>query len=97
MVPYVCYAHAHTRRMDSIISYEALVVPSDDRAPHLASLMTSPLAFTDVHARQAEVYRAGRMPHPEILMDYIAEGLGPRGWRFQVTSVLYFLVLCIVL
>ncbi|KAF7792106.1 hypothetical protein EIP86_003136 [Pleurotus ostreatoroseus] len=74
--------------MDSIISYEALVVPSDDRAPHLASLMTSPLAFTDVHARQAEVYRAGRMPHPEILMDYIAEGLGPRGWRFQLLEAL---------
>ncbi|KAJ3540999.1 hypothetical protein NM688_g6147 [Phlebia brevispora] len=74
--------------MDSIISYDALVIPSDDRAPHLASLMTSPLAFTNVNARQAEVYRAGRMPHPEILMDYIAEGLGPRGWRFQLLEAL---------
>lgn len=84
-----------SRRMDSIVSYEALVVPSDDRAPHLSSLMTSPLSFTDVNARQAEVYRASRMPHPEILMDYIAEGLGPRGWRFQV-NYLFFSDACIV-
>ena len=76
--------------MDSIISYEVLLIPSDDRSPHLASLMTSPLQFTNV---KTELYRAGRMPHPEILMDYIAEGLGPRGWRFQVNA-LFFMFTC---
>ena len=45
--------------------------------------MTSSLALANVTVPQAEVYRAGRMPHPEILMDYIAEGLGPRAWRYQ--------------
>ncbi|KAF7798401.1 hypothetical protein EIP86_009622 [Pleurotus ostreatoroseus] len=74
--------------MDSLVSYGALIVPSDDRAPHLGSLMTSPLPFADAPARQAEVYRAGRMPHPEILMDFIAEGLGPRGWRYQLLEAL---------
>ena len=46
--------------------------------------MTSPLTFAGVNHTEAQPYRAGRMPHPEILMDYIAEGLGPRAWRFQV-------------
>lgn len=72
--------------MDQLVSFDALVIPSDERAPHIASLMTSPLSLANIpaSASQAEVYRAGRMPHPEILMDYIAEGLGPRAWRYQV-------------
>ncbi|KAJ3524965.1 hypothetical protein NM688_g8474 [Phlebia brevispora] len=71
--------------MDTLISYDVLVIPSDDsRTPHLASLMTSPLEITDESSsRMAEVYRAKRMPHPEILMDHIEKGIGPRAWRFQ--------------
>jgi hypothetical protein len=26
-----------------------------------------------------------RMPHPEVYMDYIAEGLGARAWRYHVS------------
>ena len=69
---------------DQFVSFDALVIPSDERQPYCASLMTSSLALANVTVPQAEVYRAGRMPHPEILMDYIAEGLGPRAWRYQV-------------
>ena len=72
--------------MEQLVAFDALVIPSDERAPHIASLMTSPLTFANVNHTQAEVYRAGRMPHPEILMDYVAEGLGPRAWRYQVYS-----------
>ena len=72
--------------MADFVSYDALVIPSDERQPHIASLMTSSLVLANVPAAQTEVYRAGRMPHPEILMDYIAENLGPRAWRYQVSS-----------
>ena len=70
--------------MDQIVSFDALVIPSDERAPHIASLMTSPLALSNVPVGHAEVYSSGRMPHPEILMDYVAENAGPRAWRYQV-------------
>lgn len=47
---------------------------------------TSPLP---VDPHMAAVYRAKRMPHPEVHMDYIAKGLGPRSWRFQVRIYIY--------
>jgi len=28
------------------------------------------------------------MPHPEMYMDYIAEGLGPRSWRYKLIEAL---------
>jgi len=29
-----------------------------------------------------------RMPHPEVYMDYIAEGLGARAWRYHLVEAL---------
>ncbi|KAJ3556076.1 hypothetical protein NM688_g2231 [Phlebia brevispora] len=70
--------------MDSIISYDVLVIPFDDCIPHLASLMTTPLEVASESClHEAEVYRAKRIPHPELLMDHVHVGLGPRAWRFQ--------------
>ena len=68
--------------MDQMLAFDAILFPADERPPHLVSLMTSPLT-TPIN-NPAEPYRCGRMPHPEMYMDYIAEGLGPRSWRFQV-------------
>ena len=68
--------------MDQMLAFDAILFPADERPPHLVSLMTSPL--TTPPNNPPEPYRCGRMPHPEMYMDYIAEGLGPRSWRFQV-------------
>ncbi|TFY58568.1 hypothetical protein EVJ58_g6347 [Rhodofomes roseus] len=68
--------------MDQMLAYDAILFPADERPPHLVSLMTSPL--TTPMPNPPEPFRCGRMPHPEMYMDYIAEGLGPRSWRFQV-------------
>ncbi|THG99569.1 hypothetical protein EW026_g2818 [Hermanssonia centrifuga] len=54
--------------------------------PHIASLMTSPM--TVILPNPVEPYRCGRMPHPEVFMDYIAEGLGPRSWRYHLVEAL---------
>ncbi|CAL1702080.1 unnamed protein product [Somion occarium] len=69
-----------------MMSYEAIVFPCDDRPPHLVSLMTSPILIP--LASPAEPFRCGRMPHPEVYMDYIAEGLGPRAWHYQLVEAL---------
>ena len=72
--------------MDQLLPFDALVIPSDDRAPHLVSLTTSPMVL-----QSSEPYRCGRMPHPEVFMDYTAEGMGHSAWsyhvRFQVVSI----------
>jgi len=72
--------------MDQMLAFDAILFPADERPPHLVSLMTSPLA-TPIN-NPPEPFRCGRMPHPEMYMDYIAEGLGPRSWRFQVIELL---------
>jgi len=72
--------------MDRIVSYDAIVFPADDRPPHLVALMSSPLTMD--FTNPPEPYHCGRMPHPEMYMDYIVEGLGPRSWRFQVIEQL---------
>ncbi|KAI0733465.1 hypothetical protein C8Q72DRAFT_967355 [Fomitopsis betulina] len=72
--------------MDQMLAFDAILFPADERPPHLVSLMTSPL--TTPLNNPPEPYRCGRMPHPEMYIDYIAEGLGPRSWRFQVIELL---------
>ncbi|KAH9950097.1 hypothetical protein B0H21DRAFT_803411 [Amylocystis lapponica] len=72
--------------MDSMQPYDAIVFPADDRPPHLVALMTSALAAPVNNA--AHPFRANRMPHPEMYMDYIAEGLGHRAWHFHVVAAL---------
>ncbi|TCD70457.1 hypothetical protein EIP91_003218 [Steccherinum ochraceum] len=72
--------------MDHMTTYDAIVFPCDDRPPHVVPLMTSPLPAPVPNP--AEPYRCGRMPHPEIYMDYIAEGLGPQSWRYHIVDKL---------
>ncbi len=78
---------------DSVVQYEVLVIPADIHVlPHIKSLITATLVIDDVDSdstRQVEVYRAGRIPYPELLMEYTAPDLGPRSWRYQVSYVLY--------
>ena len=69
--------------LDQMTKYEAIVFPCDDRPPHLVQLMTSAILIP--LTTPAEPFMCGRMPHPEVFMDYIAEGLGPRAWGFQVS------------
>ncbi|PCH41596.1 hypothetical protein WOLCODRAFT_151645 [Wolfiporia cocos MD-104 SS10] len=72
--------------MSQMLSFDAIHFPADDRPPHLVALMTSPL--TAAISNVPEPFRGGRMPHPEMYMDYIAEGLGPRSWRYYVIEQL---------
>ncbi|KZT13107.1 uncharacterized protein LAESUDRAFT_690288 [Laetiporus sulphureus 93-53] len=69
-----------------MLPFDAILFPADERPPHLVALMTSPL--TMAISNPPEPYRCGRIPHPEMYMEYIAEGLGPRSWRFQVVEQL---------
>lgn len=72
-----------TRKMANLVSFQAILFPSDDRTPHLVALATSPINTSGV-STVAEPFRCGRMPHPEVFMDYIAEGLGPQSWAYRV-------------
>lgn len=68
--------------MDQLVSFEALLIPSDGRNPHMVPLMTSPTSMPDAYAPHSGL--PVRLPHPEVYMDYIAEGLGPRAWNYHV-------------
>lgn len=72
--------------MDPMLAFDAVLFPADDRPPHLVALMTSPLSMPI--SNPPEPFRCGRVPYPEMYMDYIAEGLGPRSWRFKVVEQL---------
>lgn len=74
--------------MQNLTSYQAILFPSDDRSPHLVSLATSPINARNAMSVPPEPLRCGRMPHPEVFMDYIAEGLGPQSWNYRVRSLL---------
>lgn len=70
--------------MDQLVSFDALLFPSDGRYPHMIALMTSPMSVPDPHAPHCN--QPPRMPHPEVYMDYIAEGLGARAWHYHVSG-----------
>ncbi|KII95987.1 hypothetical protein PLICRDRAFT_170575 [Plicaturopsis crispa FD-325 SS-3] len=65
--------------MDQLAACEAILFPSDGRPPHLISLMSSPMP---------PPHQSSRMPHPEVYMDYVAEGLGLRAWNYQLVEAL---------
>ena len=67
-------------------TYDAILFPADDRPPHIVPLMTSPAPLGAHGSPPAEPYRAGRVPHPEMYMDYIADQLGSQAWRFHVSA-----------
>ncbi|PPQ79569.1 hypothetical protein CVT25_003451 [Psilocybe cyanescens] len=62
------------------VNYDAILFPSDGRPPSVVQLMTSPM---DSHTSPPS-----RMPHPEVYMDYIAEGYGSRAWKYQLVEAL---------
>lgn len=64
-----------------MIAFDAILFPADGRPPHLVALMTSPMSGLDPHCVSS---RQARMPHPEVHMDYVAEGLGSQAWHYQV-------------
>jgi len=70
--------------MDQFTSCEAILFSSDGRPPSLVQLMTSPMPSH--HAPYTP--SLSRMPHPEVYMDYIAEGLGSRAWKYQLVEAL---------
>ncbi|KAF9076830.1 hypothetical protein BDP27DRAFT_1209367 [Rhodocollybia butyracea] len=69
--------------MEHIVNFNAILFPSDGRPPTIVQLMTSPMSFPGQHS--SYTLQSSRMPHPEIHMDYIAENLGPRAWKYQAT------------
>ncbi|RDB20547.1 hypothetical protein Hypma_012454 [Hypsizygus marmoreus] len=71
--------------MDQLNSYEALLFPSDGRPPSLVQLMTSPMSSTH---HGSYTTSPSRMPHPEVHMDYVAEGLGSRAWKYHLVEAL---------
>ena len=74
--------------MDALSYYNALVIPSDNRSPYFTSLTTSQNTSEPYHGVvPAEPYRCGKIPHPEILMDYINFTLGEKAWSFRVSPV----------
>jgi hypothetical protein len=66
--------------MDQLVSFDAFLFPADGRAPHLVQLMTSPVTM-----QASPDDETSRVPHPEVHMDYIAEGIGHRAWRYHVS------------
>lgn len=73
-----------------MVSYDAILFPSDDRAPHLVSLMTSvQTGYMPGQASQSsQVALPSKVPHPEMYMDYIAEGIGSRAWQYHPVEAL---------
>jgi len=72
--------------MDQMINYDAILFPSDGRPPSIVQLMTSPMTMPHHHSSYTQT--PSRMPHPEVHMDYIAVGLGPRSWKYQLVEAL---------
>lgn len=73
--------------MDKMISYDAILFPADERAPHLVPLMTSNASSFSQPGQSSQQPQPamGRIPHPEMYMNFIAEGVGPRAWRSHVS------------
>jgi len=67
-----------------MIGVDAILFPSDGRAPHLVKLVTSPMSGTGPQTPNSQ---QTRMPHPEVHMDYIAD-LGCRAWAYHLVEAL---------
>jgi hypothetical protein len=57
--------------MNLMQSFDAILFPADRRPPHVISLMTSSVSFSNPHA-PAQMSMA-HVPHLEVHMEYIAE------------------------
>ncbi|KAJ7283369.1 hypothetical protein C8J57DRAFT_1292314 [Mycena rebaudengoi] len=72
--------------MDQLVAYQAIYFPADGRQPSVVELMTSPMTMPTQHG-----FHTGppaRMPHPEVYMDYVADGIGARPWRYLLVESL---------
>jgi len=80
--------------MEQMASFDAILFPSDDRAPHLVSLMTSiQNGYANTPSQPAspsssQLPQTSKVPHPEMYMDYIAEGIGSRAWQYHPVEAL---------
>lgn len=70
-----------------VSKFDAIVFPADERPPRVVQLMTTTLPGPILNP--SPPYRCGQMPHPEVFMDYIAENLGHRAWKFVVRTSSY--------
>ncbi|KAI0062077.1 hypothetical protein BV25DRAFT_1838594 [Artomyces pyxidatus] len=68
--------------MDEFTSYDALLLRSDGRTPSIVSLLTVS-ATTDSIYSPISARDYGRIPFPEVHMQYIAQDL-PRAWHSQI-------------
>ncbi|KIK65724.1 hypothetical protein GYMLUDRAFT_194540 [Collybiopsis luxurians FD-317 M1] len=80
------YLYIDTNTMAQVLNFEAILFPADGRSPSLVQLMTSPITIPAHHGVQTQ--NPSRMPHPEVHMDYIAENLGSRAWKYQLVEAL---------
>src|ERR1700723_2766111 len=77
--------------MEQMVGFDAILFPSDNRAPHLVSLMTS---LQTGHAKtppqssqsSSQTPQTSRMPHPEMYMEYGAEDICFRAWQYHVSN-----------
>jgi len=73
--------------MDQMLSVDAILFPSDGRAPHLVKLVTTPMPGPDPLSLGRQ---QARMPHPEVHMDFIAE-VGSAAWKYQLVEALDYM------
>ena len=74
--------------MDKMVSFDAILFPADERAPHLVPLMTSDTSTFPPPGQsgsQPPPPPSTKIPHPEMYMDFIAEGVGARAWQHHVS------------
>lgn len=75
--------------MDKMISYDAILFPADERAPHLVPLMMSNPQFSPMgQSSHHSLPATAKIPHPEMYMDFIAEGVGSQAWKSHVVEML---------
>ncbi|KAF9779549.1 hypothetical protein BJ322DRAFT_363170 [Thelephora terrestris] len=76
--------------MDKMTNVDAILFPADDRLPHLVPLMTSDATPFSPHGQSSQhpQHPTVRVPHPEMYMDFIPEGVGSRVWRSHVIDML---------
>lgn len=76
--------------MENMVSYDAIVFPADERAPHLIPLMWSNASSYSPVGQSSQPSQpvSTKIPHPEMYMDFIAEGVGPVAWRSHVVEML---------
>lgn len=98
LFPILVHHLVTTVPMDKMVSFDAILFPADERAPHLVSLMTSnapsfpPLGQS---CSQQPPSAMVKIPHPEMYMDFIAEGVGARAWQRHVSSSSYLDAFCL--